>query len=142
MHEVEQGFAASTPPQGALSEAVRIFYEPDDISLRSLIAAHLHTHSSTSEHPMRHKYRSAVYVTSEEQGARVRQLLEELQAQWEEPLVTQVLELARFELNEPRYHDYYLTRPDAPFCRTHIEPKLAALRELFVSQYAEPDEKG
>ena len=44
----------------------------------------------------------------------------------------------RFELNRKPYHDYYLTRPDAPFCRTHIDPKLAMLRQRFAPYYEVP----
>ena len=32
-----------------------------------------------------------------------------------------------------RFHDYYATDPDRPFCRTYIEPKLRLIREAYSS---------
>ena len=136
--EVEQGFARSEPPYDQWSEAARLLHDPSVIPLKALIAVHLHTHSSTSDHPLRQKYRSAVYVTSQEQGQAATQVLSALQADWEKPLVTKVLALGAFKLNAPEYLRYYATRPDAPFCRTHISPKLAKLRRQFSHYLKDP----
>ena len=132
VRDVEQGFIASEPPHDALSEAVQLLYAPEIIALRVLVSAHLHTHSSTSDHSMRHTYRSAVYVTSEDQRARVERVLSELAPEWDDPLVTRVLSLERFELNDARFLDFYSSRPNARFCRVRIEPKLDTLRTYFL----------
>ena len=58
---VEQGWISAS---GAVefSEAVLVHFNPEKISIKDLIAVHLHTHKSTSSHSMRSKYRSAVYT--------------------------------------------------------------------------------
>ena len=127
---VEQGFARSDPPHEAWSEAARVRFDPEVIPLSVLLDIHLRTHSSTSAHSMRGKYRSAVYV--ENDGADVRAALAELQAGFDAPLVTQVLPLRGFRLNAPEFLDYYRTDPQRPFCRTYIDPKLAMLRRAFA----------
>ena len=126
---VEQGFARSEPPHDGWSEAVRVHWEADALPLEVLLDAHLRTHSSTSAHSMRGKYRSAVYV--EDGGEEVRAGLARLQAGFDAPLVTQVLPLAGFKLNDERWRNYYATDPERPFCVTHIDPKLRVLRERF-----------
>lgn len=136
--DVEQGFIASHPPHDTLSEAIQLRFDPDILPLPILLAAHLSTHAATSQHTLRSRYRSAIYVPEEGLHAPVTQALEELQAEFDKPLITQVLPLERFELNPKPYHDYYLTRPDAPFCRTHIDPKLAMLRQRFAPYYEVP----
>lgn len=64
---VFQGWEASTDENTSFSEAVTIDYDETIITLKSLVEIHLHTHSSTSNHSFRKKYRSAVYYYSEEQ---------------------------------------------------------------------------
>lgn len=129
--EVLQGFIASTPPHDGLSEAILMQFDEAVLPLEAVLEIHLRTHASQSAHSMRGKYRSAVYTGSEELAARCRALLEELQKDFARSLVTEVLPLARFELNDPRFLEYRKSRPDAPFCRTHIDPKLAMLRARF-----------
>jgi peptide-methionine (S)-S-oxide reductase len=47
-------------------DCYRIF-NSDEISVKTLIEIHLHTHQSTSNHSMRHKYRSAHFLKSKKQ---------------------------------------------------------------------------
>lgn len=126
--QVDQGFIRAPAPDDALSEAVVVHFDPAVIALTDLIEAHLHTHASTSAHSMRHKYRSAVYAFGEDQAAEARAALGVLQAQFDAPLITRVLAFAGFEASDVRFRNYYATDPERPFCRTHIAPKLAALR--------------
>ncbi len=67
VRSVEQGFVASTEENSSFSEAVIVHFNPEDITLQTLIEVHLHTHKSTSAHSMRQKYRSAIYYFSDEQ---------------------------------------------------------------------------
>lgn len=129
---VEQGFAQSLPPNDTWSEAVRLSFDPDAIPLNVLIDIHLRTHASTSNHKMRGKYRSAVYTLSDAQSDRVRAELAELQTDFEDPLVTQVLPLAEFRQSDPRFHRYFERNDGGPFCTRYIDPKLAYLREHYA----------
>ena len=133
---VEQGFARSSPPNDTWSEAVRLFYDPDVIPLNVLIDIHLRTHASTSNHKMRGKYRSAVYTLSEAQSDSVREGLAELQTDFKEPLVTQVLPLAEFRQSDPRFHRYFERNEGGPFCTRYIDPKLAYLRKHYAKYSA------
>ncbi|MBG6206487.1 peptide-methionine (S)-S-oxide reductase [Roseibium album] len=129
--DVEQGFIRSEPPEDSWSEAVVVTFDPVALPLESLIEIHLRTHSSTSHHKMRGKYRSAVYVYDAGTGVKVGRILRGLQREFEEPLVTHVLSLAGFKLSDERFRNYYATDPDRPFCKTYIDPKLALLRKRY-----------
>lgn len=126
--KVEQGWIRSSPPDDAWSEAVVVHFRPDEIDLETLIDVHLRTHSSASDHAMRDKYRSAVYSFDADQHRQAEQVLGALGEQGSEPLITRVLTFEGFRLNQEELLDYYTTRPEAPFCRTYIDPKLRALR--------------
>ena len=130
---VEQGFARSDPPADNWSEAARVTYDPEVIPLPVLLDIHLRTHASTSDHSMRGTYRSAVYV--DDDGAEARAALAGLQSGFDAPLVTQVLPLRAFRLNDAKFLAYYRTDPERPFCRTHIDPKLAMLRREYGDRY-------
>ena len=123
---VRQGFASGPPPDDAPSEAALVTWG-EEVTLEDLIRIHLDTHSAGSDHALRARYRSAIYVTGSAQAALARSVLREEAAQ-RGPLVTRVLPLAAWRDSPPRYQRYYRTRPDAPFCRVHIAPKLARLR--------------
>lgn len=129
--KVEQGFIRSEPPEDNWSEAVIVTFDPVVLPLESLIEIHLRTHSSTSQHKMRGKYRSAVYVYDAGTGVKVGRILRDLQRGFEEPLVTNVLSLAGFKSSDERFRNYYESNPDRPFCKTYIDPKLALLRNRY-----------
>ena len=132
--EVQQGWIASRPPEDHFSEAVQLQYQPHDISLAVLIEIHLRTHASTSQHKFRHKYRSAVYVYDEASHQQARASLEQLQAEFDQPLVTRVLPAEKFKQSPPEFQNYYATDPQRPFCKTYIDPKLQLLRDRFSKQ--------
>lgn len=129
--DVAQGFVRADAPHDSWSEAVVVTFDPDAIDLKSLIEVHLRTHASTSRHKMRGKYRSAVYCFDDGQARSASEALESLQAGFPERLVTCVLPHVSFRPSDRRFHDYYATDPDRPFCRTYIDPKLRLIRETY-----------
>lgn len=92
--EVAQGFIAADPPHQAYSEAVSVTWDPDLIGFDDLIAVHLATHASMSQHKMRGKYRSAVYVKSDARADHARRIIAELAEQTGSAFVTAVLPFA------------------------------------------------
>ncbi len=96
VNKVEQGFVASNGVNDTYSEAVIVHYDKTEISLKDLISIHLYTHESTSDHSMRGKYRSAVYVFQEKEIEKAAQILIELQDDFEKMLVTCVYPFKAF----------------------------------------------
>jgi peptide-methionine (S)-S-oxide reductase len=136
VQSVEQGWIASDPPHEAFSEAVIVTFDADALPLETLIDIHLRTHSSTSAHSMRGKYRSAIYVMDEAQGAAVQATLTRLQTGFDAPLVTQVLPFRAFKASDDRFQNYYAADPARPFCTTYIDPKLTLLRSHYGAHLA------
>lgn len=129
--DVRQGFIRSDPPDDAWSEAVELDYDSGGIALAVLIEVHLRTHASTSDHKLRGKYRSAVYVFNDDQRAQTEAVLGGLQAAFDAPLVARVLWHRGFKPSAPKYQSYYATDPERPFCKTYIDHKLSLLRKQF-----------
>jgi peptide-methionine (S)-S-oxide reductase len=129
--EVQQGWISSDGENTAPSEAVIVSFEETEISLQTLIAIHLHTHSCTATHSMRDKYRSAVYTFNDRQAAEAQTVIKGLQAEFEQPIITKVLPFQTFRLNEETYLDYYYKDPSKPFCQNIVNPKLKELIRRF-----------
>ena len=131
VNQVQQGFICSSVPNDTYSEAVLLNFDEQQIDLSTLISVHLRTHASASQHSMRSKYRSAIYVEGDDLAKRCDKLVTELQNEFEDRLITQVLRIVDFRLSSERYRNYYLSNPDKPFCRTYIEPKLEMMKRDF-----------
>ncbi|QLE01193.1 peptide-methionine (S)-S-oxide reductase [Galbibacter sp. BG1] len=135
---VEQGFVSSKEDTDSFSEAIVVHYHAADIPLKVLIEIHLHTHKSTHRHSRRDTYKSAVYVFSEKQRLQTNEILNTLQKNFSEKIITQVLSFESFKFSDEKFHDYYFKNPKKPFCETYINPKLHKLREQFT-KYTDRD---
>ncbi|MGW9686728.1 peptide-methionine (S)-S-oxide reductase [Flagellimonas sp. 2504JD1-5] len=131
VQKVKQGFVSIKEEKNGFSEAVVITYDRTIISMMDLIQVHLHTHKSTSAHSFRNKYRSAIYVYSEEDFKQATSILNELQSDFEQELVTKVHYFAKFKPSEEQFHNYYYSNPEKPFCETYISPKLKTILSKF-----------
>ena len=125
---VDQGWASDADDPERYSEAVLVDYDLEQVSLAHLVRVHLHTHSCTSDHPMRRKYRSAVYGFGESEMEAARAAIEKWRSDFDAPVLTEVLRLGGFRQNTERYRDYYRKDPEAPFCRRWVEPKLLTVK--------------
>jgi len=137
VEKVEQGWIASVGIYTEFSEAVIVHFKEECISLNTLIKIHLHSHSCTANHPMRQKYRSAIYTFSKRQAERAAQILGVLQKDFDLPFITKVLPFHTFKENQESYLDYYKKNPEKPFCQRYIEPKLQQLKEQFGELFLE-----
>jgi len=131
VHKVEQGWIKSQEPHDNFSEAVLVHFDTSIISYAVLIEIHARTHASRSHHSMRKKYRSAIYVFDERQTVMSENILRDLQTQFEDPLIVQVLKFIEFKPSDERYQDYYLKNAGGPFCKNYIDPKLTLLRKEY-----------
>lgn len=129
--KVSQGWIASIDENESFSEAVIIEFNENLIDLKTIIEVHLHTHSCTSNHSMREKYRSAIYYYSDEQKKDALEIITHLQKDFENKIITQVIPFQFFRLNIEEQLNYYQKNPEKPFCKNIINPKLKKILALF-----------
>ncbi len=127
---VEQGWIASTDGNSAFSEAVVVHFNASEVSLSILIKAHLMTHSSTSNHSMRKKFRSAVYTFNEDQAVESTNILQYFQEDSADKIITKVYPFSDFKPSRNDLQNYYLKNPLKPFCEKYIAPKLKLVEGL------------
>ena len=127
---VEQGWIAAREDE-AFHEAVIVNFDSSEIPLKVLIEVHLRTHSSTSEHVLRKRYRSAVYVFSKKQKDLVDRILQNMQKDFDETLITRSYYFKSFKTSDEAFLNYYKKNPDKPFCKSYIDPKLKLIYKQF-----------
>jgi len=131
VEKVAQGFISSEGKNDSFSEAVIVYFN-EKITLKTLIEIHLHTHKSTKEHSMRTKYRSAIYYFTKEQKEKSIQILETLQVDSKEKIITQILSFKNFKPSMEASQNYYVKNAEKPFCQKYINPKL----DLIVCKFS------
>ncbi len=131
---VEQGYVASIGDHHDFSEAVIVHFNATKITIETLLKVHLYTHKSTSDHSMRSKYRSAVYVYDETQQLEALKNIKALQKEFNNQLITKVLPFGSFKLSREEIQNYYYKDPKKPFCENFINPKLKILLRQFSKQ--------
>ncbi len=129
--KVEQGWVRSVPPYESFSEAVIVHYNESDVERTTLIEVHLLTHSSTSDHSMREKYRSAIYFFEESDEITANRSVKLLGTENRKNYITKVLPFVEFKMNDEQFLDYYQKNREKPFCKTYIIPKFKKLRKNF-----------
>ncbi len=129
--KVEQGWIKSKEPYNRPAEAVIVHFDPTIINLSILTSIHLSTHSCTSDHLMREKYRSAIYVFNDAQGKCITSILTQIQEAYTDPILTKVLLFSSFEMNDEKYLDYHQKNAGNQFCQRYIEPKFSLLQKEY-----------
>lgn len=129
--KVDQGFVAQESAKSSFSEAVVVTYTSQAIRLKDLIQVHLQTHNSTSNHSMREKYRSAIYAFNQDDFELSVAIINELQTDFDDKLVTQVYYFRAFKPSAAQFQNYYRSNPQKPFCKRYIAPKLKFLSANF-----------
>lgn len=131
VQKVEQGWLSSYGEDDWFSEGVIVYFNHDKIEISDLIEIHLHTHSCTSDHSMRHKYRSAIYTYSEKQSLDANIAIKTFQSDFDKKVITKILPFNAFQLSREGIQNYYYSNPEKPFCQTMINPKLIKILNKF-----------
>ncbi len=72
-----------------------------------------------------------MYVFSEPQKERVAAMLQQLQPQFKEAIITRPITFQEFKENSATYLNYYQRDPNKPFCKNVIAPKLRLLLKNY-----------
>lgn len=131
--DVRQGYVSSMAPYESFSEAVLIEYDAT-VSLLELLDIHLETHASTAQHSRRDVYRSAVYYMDTVQMEAVRIAIDTLSRKRNKKYITLILPFFSFKPSRDSLQDYYKNKPDAPFCKKYIAPKLGQVHTMIKNR--------
>lgn len=151
VHEVQSGYIGGRDANPSYrevcggrtghAEAVRVRYDPSQVSYRDLLRVFFGTHDPTTLDrqgaDVGTQYRSAVFVADPEQAAAVREVMAEVQPAFDAPIVTTVEPASTFWPAEEEHRDFYARNPNHGYCRAVVSPKVGKLRAGFAHLLAE-----
>jgi peptide-methionine (S)-S-oxide reductase len=117
------------------AEVVQVTYDSGVITYRDLLDMFFTIHDPTT--PDRQgadvgpQYRSVIFYHSPEQQDEAVRAIAGLNDEgiWKDPVVTEVLPLARFYPAEAYHKDYFARNPGQGYCQVVIAPKVAKVRQ-------------
>lgn len=127
------------------AEVVEVTYNAEEISYADLLRIHLSTHNPTT--PNRQgadagtQYRSVIFYRDEAEKSTATEVIAELQAAYDGPIVTEVAPLDYFYRAEDYHQDYYANNSQEGYCQAVIDPKLRKFRALFKDKLKGTQEK-
>ena len=121
------------------AETVKVTYDPEKISLKSIMKYYLRVVDPTSFHKQGNdigsQYRSGVYYTEEADRAIIQEVLDKEQEKYKDKIVVEVLPLKHF-YDAEEYHQDYLEKNPNGYC--HIDLSLADKPLIDSSKYTRP----
>ena len=121
------------------AETVKVTYDPEQISLESIIKYYLRVVDPTSFHKQGNdtgvQYRSGVYYTDEQDRDIIQGILDKEQEKYKDKIVVEVLPLKQFYEAED-YHQDYLEKNPGGYC--HIDLNKAAAPIIEERRYKRP----
>ncbi|MFM8582020.1 MAG: bifunctional methionine sulfoxide reductase B/A protein [Planctomycetaceae bacterium] len=143
--DVESGYCGGTPEtanykavcSGATghAEAIRIRYNPLQITFEQLLEVFLDAHDPTQKNRQGNdvgpQYRSAIFYSSADQRERATRVLEQAgrSGRFPRPVVTTLEPLTHFHLAEDYHQDYARNNPGQPYILYHALPKACEVRK-------------
>lgn len=120
------------------AEVVQVSFDPSIISYEDILIIFMTTHDPTSLNRQGAdagtQYRSVIYYHNEAQQKKAKVVLEEMQAMYEKPIVTELSALGIFYDAEADHQDYYKNNSEQGYCQVVINPKLSKLRQLHADK--------
>ena len=117
------------------TEAVKIVYDPDQLSFEELLQIFFATHDPTTPNRQGNdigpQYHSAIFYTTERQKEKSEHYRMVLGTMLQKPIVTKITPLEAFYPAEDYHKQYYEHHKDAPYCELVIDPKVEKVQEKF-----------
>jgi len=104
------------------AESIKIIFDADTLSLKELLNHFFMLHDPTTVNKQGNdigtRYRSAIFITNEEQKAVAEERIQAWDAskQWPKPIVTEIAPLTSFTKAEEYHQDYLQKHPDGYTC--------------------------
>lgn len=116
------------------AEVIKIEYDREEVKLEELMDLFFRIHDPTTEDQegpdVGSQYRSIILYRDGEQKNRVEAFMDEKREEYEDDIVTEVLELEKFYPAEERHQDYFEKNPEDAYCTMHAQPKVEKAQKM------------
>ncbi len=121
------------------AEAVRVVYDPDEISYSELLEIFFASHDPTQLNrqgpDVGKQYRSAIFYRTDSEKSLATAMKEKLNrsGKYKGPVVTEITRFKTFYVAEDYHQDYYEIHPENPYVQSVSKPKV----EKFMKEFKE-----
>jgi peptide methionine sulfoxide reductase msrA/msrB len=122
------------------AEVAQVVFDPSVISYEELLEAFWFVHDPTQLNRQGNdigtQYRSVIFYHNEAQKTAALKYLQKLEAEnvWDNPIVTQIVEINNYFEAEDYHHNYYQNNPGNPYCHSVVRPKVEKFRKVFAEK--------
>lgn len=121
------------------AEAIRIHFDPAEISYGELLDIFFATHDPTQLNRQGNdvgpQYRSAVFPQDAAQAEAVQAAIQRAQADWPAPIVTTIEPAAHFWVAEDEHQEYFDRVGERnPYCAAVVSPKVSKFMKLYAKK--------
>ncbi|TMP47654.1 MULTISPECIES: peptide-methionine (S)-S-oxide reductase MsrA [unclassified Pseudoalteromonas] len=120
------------------AEVVQLDFDSSIVSYNTLLEMFFTLHDATQLNRQGNdvgtQYRSVIYYHDEMQKAESQAMIDALQKQIREPIVTELSPLTNFYPAEQYHQDYYNENPNQGYCSILIAPKLAKFEQYYADK--------
>lgn len=120
------------------AEVVQVTFDPSAITYGEILDVLFTIHDPTTKdrqgNDVGPQYRSMILTHSSEQERVARAKIVAAQANWDNPIVTEIVPLEKFWPAEISHDDYYRRNPQNPYCAVVVAPKVAKARKVFLEK--------
>ena len=118
--------------RSSASETVEVVYDENVISLKEILKLFFMIIDPTildqQGHDIGHQYRTGIYYVDKEDVDIIKESLDELSKQYDQPIVTELLPLDNFTIAEDYHQDYLIKNPTG-YC--HVDPRMFEVAKRF-----------
>ncbi|WP_439128429.1 peptide-methionine (S)-S-oxide reductase MsrA [Polaribacter sp.] len=120
------------------AEVIQITFDANCISFEDILVIFMTTHNPTTLNQQGAdrgtQYRSVIFYHTETQKIIAVEVIKQLQAYFNDKIVTEISPLPIFYEAEQEHQNYYKENTQQGYCSYVIEPKLATLRKLHADK--------
>jgi peptide-methionine (S)-S-oxide reductase len=122
------------------AETVQVTFDPGIISYEDVLHIFFTTHDPTTLNrqgaDVGTQYRSVIFYHGDKQRETAQRVIKELNGSkvWKNPIVTEVSPFKAFYKAEDYHQEFYERNRNYPYCQVVIEPKIAKLRQHYLSK--------
>lgn len=117
------------------AEVVQLYFDPARISYEDIMDVFFHLHDPTTLNRQGNdvgtQYRSVIFYHDEAQHEKALAAIKKYQADYKDPIVTQIEAYTKFFPAEDYHQDYFANNPRQPYCSFVVAPKVAKVREKY-----------
>lgn len=119
------------------AEVINVYFDPKVVSYDDILRVFFHVHDPTTLNRQGNdigtQYRSVIFYYNDAQKESAKKIIEEIEKSqlWNNKIVTEVTNFARFYPAEDYHQEYYKLNGRAPYCQFVITPKMKKFRTEF-----------